>query len=463
LDTLSELRPTIEREAGRPTPQLIRVLECQDPLALSARHSLGGVDSVEIGRGARRALRERGARQLQLLVPDPWMSRSHARLLRGDRGWHVEDAGSRNGTLVNGAPIERAPLADGDVLEIGHTFFLFRGEVAEPHSDPADLEASVLSPAVAELASLSVPLAEQISRLVRISDSLVSVIVQGETGTGKERIAHAIHTLSRRSGLFVAVNCGALPHTLIETELFGCRRGAFTGAQDRPGLVRTADRGTLFLDEVGDLPLAAQVALLRVLQERQVLAVGATQPVPVDFRIVCATQDPLEALVKAGLFRSDVLARLSGMVIKLPPLRERREDLGLILVTLLRKLAPERAGGVVLEKEAGRALLSYPFPLNIRELEKALERALALAGGGPIRLEHLALEVGDLAPAQPRGAGASPPPLAPKDVELRRQLVSLLEEHGGNLSATARAMGKARVQIRRWLRRYQIDPARFRR
>ena len=464
LETLSEVDPAIERDPGPPRPQLFRVLECNRPLAPSARHCLGELDGVAIGRGERRCDRgEHAGRQLRLDVPDPWMSSTHARLVRRDGAWLLEDAGSRNGTLVNGAPVERAVLADGDVLEIGRTFFLFRGEVSWSTGDPVDLESSVLSPIVPELASLSAPLAEQLRRLVQIADSAVSVVVQGETGTGKERIAHAVHVLSRRPGAFVAVNCGALPDTLIETELFGCRRGAFTGAYDRPGLIRTADRGTLFLDEVGDLPLAAQVALLRVLQERQVHPVGATHPVPVDFRMLCATQEPLDALVKAGRFRADLFARLAGVTVHLPPLRERREDLGIITSTLIRRLVPEQAESVTFDKDAARALLRHPFPLNIRELEKCLESAVALAAGEPIRLEHLPL---DLHPswASPRAAEPAPSaPLSPEDIELRHQLVALLDQHGGNLSATARSMGKARVQIRRWLRRYQIDPTQFRR
>ncbi len=467
LETLSEVDPAIDREAGSPQPHLFRVFECSQPLAPSARHCLGDVDGVVIGRGERRC--ERGARalpQLHLSVPDPWMSSAHAQLLRRDGSWFIEDAGSRNGTLINGVPAKRAALADGDVLELGRTFFLFRPEATSSPADPADLESSVLSPAVAELATLSLPLSGELRRLVQVADSAVSLVVQGETGTGKERIARVAHVLSRRPGAFVAVNCGALPDTLIETELFGCRRGAFTGAHDRPGLVRTADHGTLFLDEVGDLPLPAQVALLRVLQERQVHPVGATHPVPVDFRVLCATQEPLEDLVKAGRFRGDLLARLAGVTIRLPPLRERREDLGIIASTLLRRLAPERASTLTFDKEAARALLRHPYPLNIRELEKSLERALALAGDGPIRLDHLALDLLP-APAAPRAAGSSPgvplAPLAPEDLEIRHQLVACLDEHSGNLSATARSMGKARVQIRRWLRRYQIDPIQFRR
>ena len=465
LETRSDVRPSASVELGPPEPHLFRVLECNRPLAPSARHRLGGVDGVAIGRGERRFERVAADRQLRIWVPDPWMSSAHALVSRRGERWIVEDAGSRNGTLVNGHPIERAELADGDVVELGRTFFVFRAGAIPLVADPADLESSALPAIVAELASLSPPLGRQIHTLVQLADSTVSVVVQGETGTGKERIARAVHALSRRPGELVAVNCGALPATLIETELFGCRRGAFTGAQDRPGLISTADRGTLFLDEIGDLPLPAQVALLRVLQEREVHPIGAAHPVPVDFRVVCATQQPLDALVAAGRFRSDLLARLAGVTVRLPPLRERREDLGMIVATLIRRLVPERPERVVFDKQAVRALLGHPFPLNIRELEKALQSAIALAGGQPIEHAHLALDVPTTAaPAAVTDETPLPArPRAPEDAQLRDRLVALLDEHHGNVSATARSMGKARVQIRRWLQRYRIDPDQYRR
>jgi transcriptional regulator with AAA-type ATPase domain len=460
LETRSDVRPCASAELGPPAPHLFRVLEANRPLAPSARHCLGAIDRVGIGRGERRCERgSQGERQLRIWVPDPWMSSAHALFTRRDGAWMIEDVGSRNGTLINGHPVKRAELVGGDIVELGRTFFVFRDEVVPSIGDPADLESSALPTIVAELASLSPPLARQIHRLVQVADSAVSVVVRGETGTGKEGVARAVHALSRRPGEFVAVNCGALPATLIETELFGCRRGAFTGAQDRPGLVRTADRGTLFLDEIGDLPLPAQVALLRVLQEREVHPIGAAHPVPVDFRVVCATQQPLESLVGQGRFRSDLLARLAGVTVELPPLRERREDLGMIVATLIRRLAPERPEGVLFDKPAARALLSHPFSRNIRELEKALQSAIALAAGRPIQLSHLALDA-----AVPCAARATPAgPAGNGDLLLRERLVALLDEHHGNVSATARSMGKARVQIRRWLQRYRIDPDQYRR
>jgi DNA-binding NtrC family response regulator len=461
LETRSDVRPCASAELGPPEPHLFRVIECHRPLAPSARHRLGDIDGVAIGRGERRFERAPGDRQLRIWVPDPWMSTAHALIARRDGRWIVEDASSRNGTLVNGHPVKRAELGDGDVVELGRTFFVFRADAIPSIDDPADLESSALPAVVAELASLSPPLARRIHTLIQLADSTVSVVVQGETGTGKERIARAVHALSRRPGELVAVNCGALPATLIETELFGCRRGAFTGAQDRPGLVRTAERGTLFLDEIGDLPLPAQVALLRVLQEREVHPVGAAHPVPVDFRVVCATQQPLDALVAAGRFRADLLARLAGITVRLPPLRERREDMGMIVATLIRRLVPERPDSVVFHKEAMRGLLGHPFALNIRELEKVLHSAVALAGGQPIQRSHLALDPPP--PTAPCPDRPPPAPRAPEEALLRDRLVSLLDEHHGNVSATARSMGKARVQIRRWLQRYRIDPDQFRR
>src|SRR5437588_230906 len=168
----------------------------------------------------------------------------------------------------------------------------------------------------------------------------IPVLLLGETGTGKELIARAVHDLSGRTGPFLAVNCGALPETLVESELFGYRKGAFSGAyEDRPGLVRSSDKGTLLLDEIGSLPLPAQAALLRVLQEEEVVPVGATRPLRVNLRVVAATHEDLGVLASQELFRADLLARLSGFTLDLPPVRERREDVGLFLTSLLRKLA----------------------------------------------------------------------------------------------------------------------------
>jgi transcriptional regulator with GAF, ATPase, and Fis domain len=286
-----------------------------------------------------------------------------------------------------------------------------------------------------------------------MAPSDVTVLLHGETGTGKELVARALHALSGRDGPFVPVNCGALPDTLVESELFGYRRGAFSGAlEDRPGLVRSAARGTLFLDEIGDLPLAPQASLLRVLQEHEVRPVGSTATVAVDARFVCATHRDLAAMVSEGSFRADLLARLSGFVVELPPLRQRREDLGVIVATLLARLAPSRRG-IRFTAAAATAILGHGWTGNVRELEQSLARALALAGDSDrIDLEHLDLRAGP----QRAEARHRPVPLSGADEKLREELLRSLEATGGNVSEVARQLGKDRKQIRRWIERFGI-------
>jgi transcriptional regulator with GAF, ATPase, and Fis domain len=250
--------------------------------------------------------------------------------------------------------------------------------------------------------------------------------------------------------------------------VFGHRKGAFTGAVEaRPGLVRAAHGGTLFLDEIADLPPAAQAAFLRVLQEKEVRGVGSTELVAVDVRVVAATHVDLEAAVAAGRFRADLFARIAGFTVRLPPLRWRREDLGLLIAALLRKLAPDRAGRISLTCEAARALLRHRWPMNVRELEKCLESALVLAQDGRIDLQHLPQAVWrsgavepDLAPElrtlEPAEPAAPLRPLAPEDAHRREELIVLLREHRGNIAAVARVLGKARMQVHRWARRYAL-------
>jgi DNA-binding NtrC family response regulator len=281
------------------------------------------------------------------------------------------------------------------------------------------------------------------------------VLVRGETGTGKELMARAIHDASGRPGPFVAVNCGALPRTLIESELFGHRRGAFSGAgDDHDGLFRRAHRGTLFLDEIAELPAESQVALLRVLQEGEVRPVGASESVQVDVRVIAASHQDLPRRIADGRFRQDLYGRIAGFEITMPALRDRREDLGTLIATILRRICPypER---FTLHRDAASALLRYPWPQNIRELEQALRSAVALCDDGKLRLAHLPPAI-----ASYRIAGTA---LSAGDAALRARLVELLGDSAGNVAAVARAMSRAPVQIRRWCRRLQIDLATFRR
>jgi DNA-binding NtrC family response regulator len=445
-------------------PHLFLLFESTRLDAGGARHALGAVERVTLGRASSREVRrfvEGGERVLALGVPDRRMSAAHARIERMTTGAFVaQDLGSTNGSWLNGHPLgDPVELQDGDVLETGRTLFLYRAGLPTGQGAAADLDGAALGGEPEAMRSLIPSRAGMTTAFRKIAASRVPVLVTGPTGTGKELAARALHAESGRRGCFVAVNAGALPHGLVESQMFGYVRGAFTGAlRDEPGFVRTADGGTLFLDEIADLPLPAQAALLRVLQEGEVTPVGSPRSVQVDVRFVAATHANLEARCRAGAFREDLLGRLAGCVFDLPALRERREDLGLILATLLRRATP---GVHELSAGVGRALALYGWPRNVRELEQALSAAAVIASpSGVLHLTHLPPHIAAM--AEPRGA----PPRAAEPGEedpLRRTLLALLAEHRGNLAEVARAMGKARMQVHRWVKRYEIDLRSFRR
>jgi transcriptional regulator of acetoin/glycerol metabolism len=438
--------------------QLFVVLYADRPLTPPSRHSLIGIDEVVFRRGAEIHV-VRDGRRLELQLPDPRVSGEHARMSRGFATWYIEDLGSKNGTFVGPERTSgRVAVHDGAAFSVGHTFLLLR--TGRSFTGPADLVAH--RGALPEgLETLSCDLAARIHALARVVQTDTAVLVLGESGTGKERIAHAVHALAGRKGELVPLNCGGVPASLMPSELFGHKRGAFSGAEaDRTGVVVAANHGTLFLDEIGDLPLEVQPALLRVLQEREVTPIGATRPIPVDLRIVCATHRVLATDVELGKFRRDLYARIAGYTLLLPPLRDRREDLGLIVGELLRRHAPDRRD-VSLARTSALSLFTHSWPQNVRELENALKVALAVAGEGPVRLELAPPPVTGERPLEPTPSAGSPPATTRADrrsIELRR----LLEEHGGNVAAVARAMGKQRTQIHRWLKDYGIDPEAFR-
>jgi transcriptional regulator with PAS, ATPase and Fis domain len=465
-ETLTESPGGASQPLARPEPYLVVVLECERPLSGSSRHALRGVDLVTLGRGDDRAA-SRDGRTLRVALPSKWMSGEHARISSRGGVWHVEDVGSRNGTRVNGATVAHAALSDGDVIEVGHTLLVFREALHGPTRTLPDLDTRTASFPAPGLATLLPALACEVEALVRIAASPVPVLLRGETGTGKELVARAVHALSGRSGAFVPVNCGAIPATLMESQLFGHAKGAFSGAlRDEPGFVRSAASGSLFLDEIGDLPAASQAALLRVLQEGEVVPVGSTRAVAVDLRVIAATHQPLEALVARGAFRTDLLARLDGFTYTLPPLRERREDVGLLVASLLRTILPDPAARFELAAEVGRALVAYPWPLNIRELYHCLARGVALARDGVLEPSHLPRAVAAAASAPSVAldpADVAGPVQEREDARLREQLEALLTQHDGNVAEVARTMGKARMQLHRWMKRFAIDPKRYRR
>jgi DNA-binding NtrC family response regulator len=441
-------------------PVLFVVMEADRPLARGARFSLVGVETVTIGRGqARLATRSADGRSLDLRLPGNWLSSQHAvvRAVGGD--FLLEDAGSRNGTFVRGQRVTSHVLHEGDVVEAGRVFLSARGRPAQDGPIVRDEDASRTSQPFG-LRTLLPELQESHAALARVARSnAVPVLFLGPTGSGKEVLAREVHAQSRRAGPFVPVNCGALPSSLVESLLFGHVKGAFSGAaRDEAGFVRSADGGTLFLDEIGDLPATSQAALLRVLQEREVIPIGATRAVKVDVRVVAATHQPLEVLSGSGGFRSDLLARLKGYSHRLPALVERMPDFGVVLADVLDQVAGERAGRLSFSPDAARALLAYDWPLNIRELHQAMASAIALATADVIESAHLPLEVRALPPSP--AALSAPPPS--QDNVLRDRIVALLHQHRGNVTAVARALGKAPAQIHRWMHRLKIDPDTYR-
>jgi DNA-binding NtrC family response regulator len=460
---------SIDTEAPNPlestSPFLFLALECERPSAGPARYALEGLSAIEFRRGRERAAEQTasaGAARLLLRVPDATMSSAHAELRRAGGGWELIDVGSKNGTLVNGERISTRLLADGDLLEMGRTLFLFRRAVAVP-GRPLPAEGPDRS--TPGLATLIPSLEAEFDRVRAVAKGSISVSIVGESGTGKELLASAIHKYSDRLGSFVAFNCGAVPPNLIASELFGFRKGAFSGAdEDRPGLIRSAEGGTLFLDEIGELAPESQVALLRVLQEREVLPLGTTRPVKVNVRFLSATSQELSEAVAAGRFRPDLHARLAAFTCRLPRLADRREDMGLILAELLRRHGGQRWDSITIAVEAARALWSYSWPGNVRELDNCVSAALLLAGGGRIALAHLPQEI---RPRREGDPGAAEKPrsraLTPTQAQHRDRLLALLESHAGNVSAVARELGKERVQVQRWLKRFELDPRSFRR
>ena len=460
VDGGGEVTPT------RGEPHLFLVIQSARPAAPPARVRLGGLDELVITRGSQRRIEDgAGGRRLQLVVADARMSSNHATFRRGEDGWRVVDGTSKNGTRVEGARVDDALLRDGDQIEIGQTHFVYREALPTRADAPVVLDGGELASSPG-MATMLPALAERFAELSLLAASKTSLVIRGASGTGKELLARVMHQRSRRGGPFVAVNCAALPEGLIESELFGHVRGAFSGAdRAHDGLITTSAGGTLFLDEIGDLPRAAQAKLLRVLQEQEVRPVGATASTPVDLRVLAATHRDLEQACMAGEFREDLLARLGGMFV-LPPLCERREDAGLVISALLAASEDPRAAGATFTSEAMRAMLRYDWPRNVRELEKCVERALALADGAAIDVRHLPEEVRVPGEVRARrgstpGAAAAAPgaaALGEEDRVRREQLIALLKEHGGNVAAVARAMSTVRSQVQRWMKRYGLEP-----
>jgi sigma-54 dependent transcriptional regulator, acetoin dehydrogenase operon transcriptional activator AcoR len=465
-ETISDvfaLVPT--RPVARRRQVLCVAFQIDEPTALPSRHCIDDVEVIEIGRGPRSANRStiEGKPALSIQVPDPMMSSPHARLTRQASSWRLDDQRSKNGSVVDGRLMRLGHVESGAVVQLGRTIFVCE-DVPLRDGDPPDVQAVALASPRSDLPSLHASFADDVAKLASFAAHDLPTLVLGETGTGKELIAQALHTLSGRRGPLIPVNCGSIPPTLIESTLFGHKKGSFSGATaDHLGHLRAANHGTLFLDEIGELSYAAQTALLRALQCREVVPVGESIPVPVDLRIVAATHRNMPDLIRQDRFREDLYARLGVIKIAVPPLRERRFDLGMLIGTLLHRV--DASGGARVTPAAARALFAYPWPRNIRELENTLRSSRVRSGDGLIDLDHLPDEIAACGQVDEAGPPLVAPPATctPADDELRAALVSALDHHGGNVTAAARMLGKHREQLHRWVRRFGIDLHSFRR
>jgi DNA-binding NtrC family response regulator len=300
------------------------------------------------------------------------------------------------------------------------------------------------------------PLTKHVFELAgRTAASSITVLVTGETGVGKEVVASAIHRLGKRTGPLVTLNCASLPESLVESELFGHEKGAFTGAvSGKQGYFEVASTGTLFLDEIGELPLAAQAKVLRAIEQRKVVHVGGTKELPVDVRLVCATNRDLEAEVERGRFRADLYFRISAFVIPIPPLRDRRIEIQPLAMRFVRELSSDSERAPAIDPAAAAALEAYDWPGNVRELRNVIERALVLSGGAAIELDHLPDRM------RPAHAGAKHAyDVRQRIADIERDVVAnALQAASGNQTHAARALGISRFALIRLLEKHDLKP-----
>ncbi|RMH40164.1 MAG: FHA domain-containing protein [Deltaproteobacteria bacterium] len=428
-----------------------------------------------------------GMKDNDVVLPDETVSRYHCKIIQEETGYVLVDLHSTNGTFINKVRIREAFLRPGCTISCGQTQIKFNAvdEAVEIRPSRKDHCGDLIgaNPKMRELYSI----------IEKIAPTNTTVVIEGETGTGKEVVAQSIHKLSSRAGgPLIVVDCGAVPPNLIESELFGHEKGSFTGAtMTRQGLFEMADGGTLFLDELGELPLDLQPKLLRALEQREIRRVGSAKPIRVDVRIIAATNRSLEEEVRSGRFRQDLFYRLSVVRLKLPALRERADDIALLVNHFLsnHKYNLDADGNPRvrgLSRRAAEALRAYHWPGNVRELVNVVERAVSFCDGDTIDIGDLPEHVrdaatGGAAPARGRAATASDvdrvpvyPPRPPEelvsgDIKFkdakerwvssfeRDYILSLLRRNNGNISHAAREADIDRKYFRKLMKKYGID------
>ncbi|HUH03707.1 MAG TPA: sigma 54-interacting transcriptional regulator [Kofleriaceae bacterium] len=447
MDSLSGTR--IRRDVGPPTVNLRR---CKLVVIKGPQRGTEFVISSDV-------IRVGKAPENDLPVTDETVSRVHFEIVRDAKGYLVRDMQSTNGTFLDGAEIKEAYIRAGSVISAGASELKFTPFEERIEILPSERER------LGEMVARSRPMREIFGLLERIAHTDATVLIEGETGTGKDMIARTLHGLSRRAGApFIVVDCGAVAGTLIESELFGHEKGSFTGAiAARQGAFELANGGTVFLDELGELSLDLQPKLLRVLEQRELRRVGGSKILKVDLRVVAATRKDLRSEVEKGKFREDLYFRLNVVPIVAPPLRERREDVPMLIDHFLEKLSGDNQIPH-LSDNARAALMAHDWPGNVRELRNVLERALAL-NSDP---SHLVAPLGD----NPiLGGGSTEQRMAfdpvrsfreQKEVWIekfeRQYLEWLLKRSDGNISKAARDADMDRKYLHKLLKKYDVDP-----
>jgi DNA-binding NtrC family response regulator len=389
------------------------------------------------------------------------ISRNHVQIAAVGAALLLEDLHSHNGTTANGVRCTKATLREGDVIGVGPILLVV---------DRAPAEYRI--PQHPDLIGASYALSKVLQSIDKVARSRTAVLIRGETGTGKELVAKALHVASGRPGHIHAVNCATLSGDLLNSEIFGHTRGSFTGAdRTRAGLLEAAHRGTLFLDEIGDAPIELQLSLFRFLENGEIRPVGSEKLKKVDVRIIAASNQDFGAMVQSGRFRKELYSRLKGWVLDLPPLRERVDDIPLIARHFVREFKRE---DTPIHGRLMAALLLYAWPENVRELKHVIERAVLEAGEeAPIPLspylERYLLPQRRISggphsagtkqgPSGHVGAGGARPAGKPH----ANRLMEVLLEHAGNVRQAAAALGVSRNTFYRWLEEYAIDPTKYR-
>jgi len=423
-------------------------------------HALGA-RSLTIGRAA----------PADIVIPEPSLSRVHARFQLEERALRVVDLGSRNGTWIAGERIHDALLAPGMTAQVGPALVSLQLQASAATRPKSEAAAVLRSSAPEQMVRRSRAMLQLHETVHRAAQHRISVLLFGETGTGKELIATALHERSpRRNGPFKVVNCAAIPEALVESVLFGHVKGAFTGAaRDQVGAFAQAHGGTVFLDEIGELSRDAQAALLRVLDTHRFCPIGASHEVEVDVRMVAATHRDLESMTRSGSFRLDLYHRLKGMVLQIPPLRERREE----IEPLARHFLQRAGSKLELSTDALACMHAYTWPGNVRELRNVIERAIVVSNGQQIGVEDLPPELRHEPVDMSDDTAELPviPETAPRPENASLDLRASLEQHefalisealqrsGGNRRRAARML---RLPLRTFERKLQVFGSRLR-